>query len=652
MRKLFSIIIAGCCGLALQAQTLMNKDSLLNLLPLVNEDSAGVELYINLGQQYEGTEPSLAKYYYKKAEAVSKKINYPRGVAKFITNYTFVLNMQGRFDSSLALNLQSVEIARQLNDSLLLGKTLFNTGSSYRLLANYEMAAAYYEEGKKILDNIGDSAIVAKGNDILQLLYYNLEQYDKAIAYGESAAQYFRTAGDKLNLGAALVNLGVSYANKRNYKKALDIFKEAQTIGKTIGNAEMEAVSMLNTGDVYLNLGEYKYLKSYFSRALELYTKLGAKESMGTALRGMALHYMFAKDFQRAKEYGSRSLVLLGDQHLLAERKKTMETLSHIHFALHDINGAEKYLQMATVIADSVLSDKVRKNTLELEKKYESEKKQNRILKLEAENKIQKFSIRQKLTFNYILIGGAATLLIISLLSYRNYNQKKKIQQQRINELETEKQLTATEAVLKGEEQERTRLAKDLHDGLGGMLSGIKYSFNHMKENLIMTPDNQQAFERSMNMLDDSIKEMRRVAHNMMPESLLRYGLHKTLQDYVADLNKNGSTQIVYQGLNIETVKLDNTAAVTVYRIVQELINNTLKHAGAKNMLVQLLAGENGLVINAEDDGKGFDTKIIENTKEGIGWKNIKSRIEFLKGKLDVQSTSGKGTQVNIEITL
>ena len=112
-------------------------------------------------------------------------------------------------------------------------------------------------------------------------------------------------------------------------------------------------------------------------------------------------------------------------------------------------------------------------------------------------------------------------MLIISLLLIRNYKNKQELQQRRITELETEKQLTATEDVLKGEEKERTRLAKDLHDGLGGMLSGIKHSLNAMKGNLVMTPENHQAFERSMDMLDSSIREMRRVAHNMMPEALV-----------------------------------------------------------------------------------------------------------------------------------
>jgi signal transduction histidine kinase len=245
----------------------------------------------------------------------------------------------------------------------------------------------------------------------------------------------------------------------------------------------------------------------------------------------------------------------------------------------------------------------------------------------------------------------AVTVLLISLLGYRSYRQKQKIQQHRIAELETQQQLTATEAVLKGEEQERTRLAKDLHDGLGGMLSGIKYSFNTMKGNLVMTPENTQAFERSMDMLDSSIKEMRRVAHNMMPEALVKFGLETALKDFCSEINQSGALAINYQSYGLEGVQIEQTISITIYRIVQELINNTMKHAAAKTAIVQVTKSNDRLTVTVEDDGKGFDPGILTQAK-GIGWTNIESRINFLKGKLDIDTQEGKGTSVLIELNI
>jgi signal transduction histidine kinase len=181
------------------------------------------------------------------------------------------------------------------------------------------------------------------------------------------------------------------------------------------------------------------------------------------------------------------------------------------------------------------------------------------------------------------------------------------------------------------------------------MLSGIKYSLNAMKGNLIMTPDNHQAFERSMDMLDSSIKEMRRVAHNMMPEALVRFGLDTALKDYCYDLNQGGALQVNYQSIGLADNNPDQTTAINIYRIVQELIGNTLKHATSKTAIVQVTKTDKLLAVTVEDDGKGFDTT---QQSKGIGWTNIQHRVDFLKGKLDIRSAPGKGTSVHIEFNV
>jgi signal transduction histidine kinase len=183
------------------------------------------------------------------------------------------------------------------------------------------------------------------------------------------------------------------------------------------------------------------------------------------------------------------------------------------------------------------------------------------------------------------------------------------------------------------------------------MLSGIKYSLNTMKGNLIMTPDNAQAFERSMDMLDSSIKEMRRVAHNMMPEALVKFGLDTALKDFCNDINQSGALKVNYQSIGLNDTVIEQTTAITIYRIVQELLNNTMKHAAARNAIVQVSNSNGLLAVEVEDDGKGFDAAILKQVK-GIGWDNIQHRVEFLKGKVDVNSQPGKGTSVHIEINL
>jgi two-component system, NarL family, sensor kinase len=650
MKKLILCIPVFFLACFIHAQMMMNKDSLLRLLPSAKEDTTSVFLYINLGQQYESSEPELAKHYYRKAGELSRKINFPLGEIKFIANYTYVLNLQGLYDSSLYYNLQSVELSKQINDSSYLAKTIFNTGTSYRVLGQYENAVKFYVEGQKLFGKINQPDAEALVFDLLQTLYCDMHQYERAVEYGEKAVALVRKLGnDESSLAVYLSNLGNSYGYINQYKKALDVYQESLALSRKSDNRYAAATQLLNIGDAYLHLGEYEKMKPVYDESLKESKQLDSKENVVIALRGLSLYHQYKKQFGVAKQYIEEALEISLKENFDKQRVFLLGNYSNIAFAMGDVEMGYQYSRKRDVLQDSLLNKSVQDKTVELEKKFETEQKDLRIKQLEGEKKIQQLTIGRKNTLNYVLIGSAITILLISLLSYRNYKQKQKLQQQRIAELETEKQLAATEAVLKGEEQERTRLAKDLHDGLGGMLSGIKYSLNTMKGNLIMTPDNAQAFERSMDMLDSSIKEMRRVAHNMMPEALVKFGLDTALKDFCNDINQSGALKVNYQSIGLENTKIEQTTAITIYRIVQELLHNTTKHAAAKTAIVQVSKTNGVLSVEVEDDGKGFDTLILKQSK-GIGWHNIQNRIEFLKGKLNVNSQAGKGTSVHIEL--
>jgi signal transduction histidine kinase len=247
-------------------------------------------------------------------------------------------------------------------------------------------------------------------------------------------------------------------------------------------------------------------------------------------------------------------------------------------------------------------------------------------------------------------------VVIAALLFFRNLQNKRRLlqaqaelQKQRIAELEIEKQFFAAQAVLKGQDEERTRLAKDLHDGLGGILSGAKYAFGNMKNYFIITQEGAEAFDKSMAMLDKSISELRAVSHNMMPEALVKFGLDTALKDYCSSIQQSGALQVTYQSFGITDDSIPKPSASVIYRIVQELLNNIIKHAAATTTLVQLVQKDNSLSITVEDNGRGFNKALLENA-EGIGFKNIFNRITYLKGTVDFDTAPGKGTSVNIEI--
>ena len=525
--------------------------------------------------------------------------------------------------------------------------------SAYSDLANrfkiqneFQVAIQYYLKGIAILENLGLDAELVNIYCNVSTLFGDMNEHARQNEYALKAVASAKRSGINQRLFMAYFILTNSYLMEEDNLSAKKFIDSSRMYFDELANINSVDIIFsyyLVSAQVFRKMNQLDSSFYYFQKSFEVSKKYNYSYGKAESQLQMGAVAILQKKYSEAEKYllsGIEDAKIINYFGMLDEGYKY---LSDIYAVTGRYKQAYEYFQKYKDITDSVVNLESKKYATELEKKYQSEKKDKQII-------LQKAQLQKRRILNYVLIGSAAALLILSLLTYRNYNQKKKLQQQRISELEKEKQLTATEAVLKGEEQERTRLAKDLHDGLGGMLSGIKYSFQTMKGNLVMTPDNAQAFERSMDMLDSSIKEMRRVAHNMMPEALVKFGLDTALKDFCNDINQSGALQVNYQSIGMENAEIEQTTAITIYRIVQELINNTMKHAAANVAIVQLSKEGNEISITVEDDGKGFNPVILES-RRGIGWSNIQSRVEYLKGKLDVQSEPGKGTSVQIELT-
>ncbi len=638
MKRRLLILIGCISAVYVQAQTI--TDSLQKALLTAEDNEDKLLLLIKTGQEYENSDLEKSKSYYWEARSLGKKINYPLTEVKFISNYTFALNMQGKYDSSLYWNLQGIEEAKKLNDDEQLAKAYFNTGTSYQYLAYYPSAVEHYQKGLAFFEKLGNEQFMAQANDILQTLYTSMKQYDKAIMHGKYAIAASRHLDQPKLLAYSLLNLGVAYQYQHKSDTAYIYFKEAEQIAKQI-NDEVTLTSIeINLGNMALWQKQLNVSKSYNELALARAKKNGLKESECIATRGISNYYLYSGEYENALKYAESALAI-AEQYGLRSEKVIL--LNHLYTLAHLNKNpwqARAYSNEAGKLEDELLSDEILKHTIQIEKKFELDKKNTQL-------RLQEETIQHKNLLNWLLIGGLISLLIMVVLGYRNYSNRKKIQEQRIKEFETEKQLLATQSLLKGQEDERSRIAKDLHDGLGGLLSGVKLQLGAMKGNLFLTEENGMAFNRVLNNLEESISEMRRVAHNMMPETLLKFGLEQALTDYSNGLSHQQKFTIQCAFLGMEK-RLHNSIEVIIYRVVQELITNAVKHSEASSILVQLMRPDEAhLNITVEDNGKGFDLQEVKENSAGL--RNIASRVKYLNGKMDIQSAPGTGTSVYIE---
>lgn len=640
---LFGLLCIGFVGLQAQ-ETTVKRDSLLQITRSSMDDTNKVKALLALADLFENNEPERAISYNRQAGSLSNKLGFEKGIMSSYRNLAYIYTLQSRYDSLLHFSKLVYQMAEKKNDIYNMGVSLFNMGEAYKFLGDYEKCIDYTFRAIKILQGKGYHAIEAHLFSGLQSTYYKLKQYDRSIEYGVKGIELARENKNENILMVLLENMGHCYTDIKQYATADQLFDEAIALAHKNENKFTEIICYEGKVDIALHERRYNDIKKYADRTMQLSLETGDSSGICVSYHNLGLYYLLTKDFDKAYEDGLASLKIARESKFNEHEAKILNLLATISAARNDISGSIEFGKMAGEINNKIFTEGVAKKDAEMRTLHETAKKEDQI-------ELQRAQLKQKSTLNYLLIAGAVAMLIISLLTYRNYTNRQKLQQAKIDELETEKLLTAAAAVIKGEEQERSRLAKDLHDGLGGMLSGIKHSLSSMKENLIMTPDNAQAFERSIDMLNSSISEMRRVAHNMMPEMLVKYGLDTALKEFCNEITASGAAKVNYQAIEMDNANIDQMVSVAIYRITQELVNNAIKHGKANDVLVQLHLHqqEKLLALTVEDDGVGFDVNSLNDSK-GIGWKNIQSRVDLLKGKADVQSVPGNGTSVMIEI--
>jgi two-component system, NarL family, sensor kinase len=625
---------------SLFAQPSATKDSLLNVLATAKDDTNKVLLLYRIGQETENNNPEEAKAYYRQAKKISERLNYTMGLLKYYSNYSAALNLQSKFDSALSINKEALLLATDYGNEERIAVIHQNISADYAYLHDNDnainhllKALPYYEKDKN------DPRLSVLYNH-LGTIFNDVRMYDKAELYLRKALTISRTNGKSQDEADALHNLGYLYKKLNRLDSALMFVQESMSIARKDNNDVILGNTLNSAAAILLAQRKFDSCFKYSKEALIYSKKFGDSLNIANNLYPMAVYYFNKKEFKKSEELALKGLSIANANEYTMAQQIYNELLSKLALVRGDLVKHNEYDSLAIEFSERLFNERLQENVLVQDKKYETAKK-------EAQIQLQQADIKQKKTLNYLLGTGIIASLLVLLIAYRNYKQKRKLQEQKIAELEKEKLLSATQSLLKGQEEERNRLAKDLHDGLGGLLSGVKLQLGAMKGNLILSEEHGRTFNNALGKLDESISEMRRVAHNMMPEALMKLGLQQALQDYCDGLSESQPFKINGEFYGLEK-RMDPSVEIVVYRIVQELLNNAVKHSGANTILAQVMKQNNNLTITVEDNGRGFNTEQIDLMKSA-GLKNVRSRVDYLKGQLDIKSSPRKGTSVHID---
>ena len=481
------------------------------------------------------------------------------------------------------------------------------------------------------------------------IIFMNNNEREKASEYLSEAQMYIERAIKK-SPTLAESRMETYIINAENLVELRHFYDAKKVLDKAFSTLKNFPESNLNDSYFYAE-GLYYSKQNKNTIALESYEKgIKSAEKHRNQIALNRLKYAEYEVNFKLKNYDKAKAnleYLLEKTPFIVDQKNYYNKLSEVYNATKNYDKAYFYSNKSNRINDSLNDTKFKSEIVELEAKYKKAENEKKINLLQSQNEKAALLVNNN-RLNTILFAVLSVLLflIVLFLWILNNNQKKLSIQKEINHeqeltsLEDQQKLSVSNALIEGEEVERKRIARDLHDGLGSMLSGLKI---HLK---LAEKENALSAAEVNNLLDKSIKELRNISQNLMPESLLKLSLEHALRD-LCMANSNAKTQIEFQYL-IQKPNLPKNYEIVIYRIIQELLNNALKYAEASLILVSCSQNKDTFFITVEDNGVGFD--IMDKNNNGMGLRNIKNRVEILKGKLEIESEVNKGTSAYIEL--
>lgn len=632
-------------------------DSAWQAVSKMPNDSTKVQALRNLGSQYDELEKEKALAIYTQALELSKTIGNKACESSCLMSIGIVYITHGSYDTARLYYRQALTKGLQSNNAPVIGKCYGNLANTFMYQNDYDSCIHYNLKAIPYIEKGGTLKTLSQINGNVGQLFVRQHHFDKARPYFQKVLEYAYLSKDPVDMGAAhtyMTNLYTVQAGSKpdsllyHALKAVEYLKKANSI-------DYLKTAYHNLSVTYETMGNLKQARLYSDSTLIFARKLDNPHNLGQALIQSSIIYLAEKNVAKAEKLALEAKPYVEKENSWDLWREWYLQMAEIRTKQGRYKEAIDYQDSYYIYKDSIQNDEIRETTSQLEIKYQSEKKQAQITQLENEKQIQDLNLRQRNYWIFALLGALIGVGLIGYLTYRNTKRKEIIAQQeaaisqsRIKELEQERQLLAINSILQGQETERSRVAKDLHDGLGGMLSGIKLNLATLTGTVITPEKDVQLFRHSITQLDSAISELRRVAHNMMPEALLKFGLNEAIQDYCDGINESKTVKMKFIALGSD-YKLPQSTEVILYRIVQELSNNALKHADAKNLVVQLDKHQQGMTLTVEDDGKGFNPADLART-QGAGLNNVQSRIDYLNGSWEIKSEPGVGTSCNIEI--
>lgn len=640
MNRILLLFLLCSCGLFAQTPVIDSLKTVLQTAP-TQEEKAHLEL--SLARQYERVDLATGK-------------SYALSALKFTGNDSL-----------------SAEVHNQL-------------GRFYFFTSVLDSAEFHFDKTRSLMANMGDSSRMAVVSISLGAIQLRKGDYKATVNTLTQAAQYFENQGDELNAAKCYSNIASAFAELENYPKAIEYSEKSLDIFNRLEQVQFQLITLPNLATQYFKLGDTAKAIAYNGDAERLAKNLGDNRSLSIIYNNLGSLYL-KKDPAKAKEYLTETIRLKETMNLLdgievaksnlgylmLEEGNYRGAIANLEVAKRKIQGKQRVLLLehlaaayegvgsmdlalaharaAKITNDSIMDSENQKAIVEIQTQYETEKKENQILALTNENLQVDFKRKQNRNYLFAVLGALVLTLILGYIGYKSNRRKRVIAQQqltidrqRFEQQIKQQELNGIDAIVDAQEKERAKMAADLHDHLGSKIAALKL----LVESQSAESDSKSFKEKLTGMMDDTYQAVRNMSRNKNFGAYINKGLIPSTQYIANQISQTEALQITVNAVGI-TQRVENSKEIQLFRIIQELLTNVIKHAKASEVTVQFTEDEDELIIMVEDNGIGFDP---EKNYDGMGLNNIRQRVSRTGGQLNIDSAPGNGTTVIINVPM
>jgi len=605
-------------------------------------DTLKIDSLLAIAYTLEANQPDSAIALYEQAGIRAKQIKDPLREGQSYHYRALVMFEQGEYDLALENYNQSIELYKKPGNETGIASVKSNMGNIWLLTGDYEKAVDLYFQAIESFKTLKDTLRLLISYMNIGTLFYDNDYPVEGLNYLRLALPLAEELQDKQTLAEIHHSISLNYYKLDSIESYLYHMRKARYYAIEADHLYVEMLTYNSNLEYHIdnqNPDSALYYARLNKDAAELYGNpynlTGTYNMVGSA-------YILANMPERA-------LTVLHKAHSLGETHGFIpmlawsnESLAKVYESLGKFREAHKHASALNALKDSVFKMERQREVLAMDRKYNVAQKQHELhqQQLSIELKDQQLNRRNTL----VALSGAFSLLLLFLifLLYKLMQNKSRLSAREMEQVKLQRDKQMIKALMEGEEKERRRIARELHDGINGNLAALKLNMAGI-QNIDFS-----------SLLEETMSEIRDLSHNLVPDVVKRSGLKNALEQFVYKINRSPDIKVNYQFMGSEN-SIAEEMGVHMYRIVQELLTNSLKHSEASQILVQIIINEDTISLTVEDDGKGFEINpevgLPENS-EGIGLSGVENRVTYMQGSFDIHSSSHSGTSIHIEIPL